>query len=200
MSFLPCFLLNILQKKKQMIRFVVPYSFNKRLFEAIDYEFSLVANPNDWICFLDGDTMFVLPDWGHQIKTYIDRYPDTGMFTCYASRCHYQPQIRRGTATENSDLLYHRGQAEKIYNELHGKVKDIDRRIAGHMMVIKKATWMRIREEVRRTASSKKILGVDTKISNALLKAGLKIRLMRGVYLVHYLRLKEGYKNSKHLL
>lgn len=45
----------------------------------------------------------------------------------------------------------------------------------------------------------KTILGVDTKISRAVLSAGMKIRLMRGIYILHYLRLKEGYDYKKHL-
>ncbi len=182
-----------------MIRFVIPYSFDKRLFEAIDYEFSLIANPNDWICFCDGDTAFLRSDFGHQIKRYVERYPDTGMFTSYASRCHYQVQVRKGTDMENPDILYHRQQAQKTFEELDGKVKEIDRRIAGHLMVIQKKTWLQIRDEVKKKASGKKILGVDTKISNSILAAGLKIRLMRGLYIFHYLRMAEGVGHKKHL-
>ncbi|MFW5831562.1 MAG: hypothetical protein ACOCVA_04875 [Prolixibacteraceae bacterium] len=182
-----------------MIRFVIPYSFDKRLFEAIDYEFGLTANPNHWICFCDGDTAFLRSDFGHQIKRYVEKYPDTGMFTSYASRCHYQAQVRKGTDMENDSILYHRQQAEKAFEELDGKVKEIDRRIAGHLMVIQKKTWLKIRKEVKKKTSGKKVLGVDTKISNAILTAGLKIRLMRGLYIFHYLRLAEGFDYKKHL-
>lgn len=182
-----------------MIWFFTPYSFNKKLLEAVEQCMNLVANPEDWVCLMDGDTMFVLPDWGHQIKTYTERYPDTGLFTCYASRCHYQEQIRKGTDSNNTDLMYHRQQAEIIHKELHGQVKEMNRRIAGHLMLIRKKTWTKIRDEVWRTGSDKNILGVDTKISNAVLKAGMKIRVMRGIYIVHYLRMKEGYNYKKHL-
>jgi GT2 family glycosyltransferase len=185
-----------------MIWFFTPYSFNKKLFEAYDACMNLIANPDDWVCFTDGDTAFLLPNFGHQVKTYTERYPDTGLFTCYASRCHYQEQIRRGTDTENRDILYHRNQAEAVYLQLNGTVKEMDRRIAGHLMVIQKKTWTLIRPEVARKVAEqqKQILGVDTKISNAILASGLKIRLMRGIYILHYLRLKEGYKHTNHLV
>lgn len=184
-----------------MIWFFAPYSFEKRLFEAYDSYMNLVSNENDWVCFLDGDTAFLLPNWGHQVKNYIDKFPDTGLFTCYASRCHYAAQKRRGTDEQNPNIIYHREQAGKIYNELNGKVKEMDRRIAGHLMVIQKRTWLQIRAEVKRMVEiqQKEILGVDTKISNAILKAKLKIRLMRGMYIFHYLRLSEGYSNDNHL-
>lgn len=185
-----------------MIWFFTPYSFNKKLFEAYDDYMHLVNDLEDWVCFTDGDTAFLLPNFGHQVKTYIDKYPDTGLFTCYASRCHYDVQTRKGADRENPDLLYHRRQAETIYHELNGTVKEIDRRIAGHLLVIQKKTWMLIRDEVARKVKEqhKQILGVDTKISNAILKAGFKIRLMRGMYILHYLRLGEGFDSNNHLL
>ncbi len=185
-----------------MIWFFTPYSFNKRLFDAFDQYINLVQDENDWVCFVDGDTAFLLPDFGHQIQTYIDKYPDTGLFTCYASRCHYEFQKRRGCDDTSPDILLHKFHAERIYDNLHGQVKEVTRRIAGHLMVIQKKTWFEIRPEVMRMVQKhdKRILGVDTKISNAVLKAGLKIRLMRGMYIFHYCRLKEGYNYSKHLL
>lgn len=181
-----------------MIWFFTPYSFEKKLFEAFDVYMNLIPD-SDWVCFLDGDTAFLLPDFGHQIHVYLEKYPDTGLFTCYASRCHYDIQVRRGTEMENPDVLYHRRQAEKIKNELNGQVKEVNRRIAGHLMVIQKRTWLLIRDEVSRTAASKNILGVDTKISNAILGMGLKIRLMRGLYIFHYLRMVEGFNSDNHL-
>jgi hypothetical protein len=66
-------------------------------------------------------------------------------------------------------------------------------------MVIKKETWLLIRDEVKRTTMDKNILGVDTKISYAILNHNLKIRLMRGLYIFHYLRLMEGLNSTKHL-
>jgi RNase P subunit RPR2 len=184
-----------------MIWFFTPYSFNQRLFDSMDKYMNLVSDENDWICFLDGDTAFLLPNFGHQIQTYITKFPDTGLFTCYASRCHYAFQKRKGCDENNPDILYHREQAETIYKSLHGEVKEVNRRVAGHLLVIQKKTWIKIRAEVKRMVAKqdKRILGVDTKISNAILSSGLKIRLMRGIYILHYLRLKEGYGHDKHL-
>jgi len=66
-------------------------------------------------------------------------------------------------------------------------------------MVIRKSIWDKILPLVRVTASEKRILGVDTKISNAILKTGLEIRLMRDIYLLHYYRLGEGFDYTKHI-
>jgi GT2 family glycosyltransferase len=80
------------------------------------------------------------------------------------------------------------------------QVDEVNRRIAGHLMVMRKKTWMLIRNEVIRTTATKMILGVDTKISNAIIAKGLKIRIMKGLYIFHYLRMKEGFDFKGHLL
>lgn len=183
-----------------MLYFFTPYSFNKKLFEAFDSYMNLVTDPNDWICFMDGDTAFLLPDFGHQIKSYIDAWPETGLFTCHASRCHYNCQKYIYADDSNTDILYHRLKAGEVYRQFNGQVTEINRRIAGHLMVIQKKTWLLVRQEVKETAAGKNILGVDTKISNAILRANLKIRLMKGIYLFHYLRLGEGINNTTHLI
>ena len=183
-----------------MLYFFTPYSFNKKLFEAFDSYMNLISDPNDWVCFMDGDTAFLLPDFGHQIEHYIKAWPETGLFTCYASRCHYNCQLYKYADAENTNIIYHRLKAEEVFRQFNGQVKEINRRIAGHLMVIQKKTWLMIRREVKETAADKNILGVDTKISNAILKTNLKIRLMKGIYIFHYLRLAEGINNTNHLI
>lgn len=183
-----------------MIWFFTPYSFEKKLLEAYDRYMSLIPSDDDWVCLMDGDTAFLRSDFGVAIKDYISASPDAGMFTCYASRCHYQVQTRRGTEMDNPSLAYHKRQADKIYKELHPQVKTVNRRIAGHLMVIRKGVWLEIRDKVFKTAADKNILGVDTKISRAILETGRDILLMRGIYILHYLRLNEGFNSKEHLL
>jgi GT2 family glycosyltransferase len=183
-----------------MIYFFTPYSFGKRLFEAFDEYMSLVNNSEDWVCFTDGDTAFLRSDFGHKIQEYIEKYPETGLFTSYASRCHYSFQVPPGAEPENPSILFHKTIAEKMNNDLQLQTEEINCRIAGHLMIIKKKTWLRIRMKVRIRCETKNILGVDTKISNEILNCGLKIRLMKGIYIFHYLRLAEGYDYKKHLM
>lgn len=182
-----------------MIWFFTPYAHDKRFANAIDRIFALINNPNDWVVLMDGDTAFLRPDFGNVIKRYTDELPDTGLFTCYASRCHYQCQVPVGVDMSNDSILYHRDIAD-IQSALNsGITQEITRKIAGHLMVIKKSTWIRIREEVLAKSSAKYILGIDTKISNAILERGLKIRLIRELYIFHYLRMKEGFDSDNHL-
>jgi len=174
-----------------MIYFSIPYSFTQRLFQAFDHEINRLPNDDDWIVMLDGDTAFLMPDFGHHVEYYVKKYPDTGLFTCYASRCHYECQRVPGADPENPDIRYHRKIAEQQSN-LIGQVEELDRRIAGHMMVIQKRVWKKIRPTVAEKTKEKHILGVDTKISNAIRAHGYKIRLMKSIYLLHYLRMNDG--------
>ncbi|MFA6482284.1 MAG: hypothetical protein WCW62_06890 [Bacteroidales bacterium] len=181
-----------------MIYFFTPYSFNFKLLAAITGCMDLLQ-PDDWAVIMDGDTMFLEPDFGHQILRHIEAHPDAGLFTCRASRCHYKIQQVPGADMLNDSILYHKGIADELKQESTGVSSTITRRIAGHLMVIRKSTWDIILPVVRITASEKQILGVDTKISNAILNAGLEIRLMKDIYLLHYCRLADGFDYTKHI-
>ena len=180
-----------------MLYFRIPYAFNKKLFEAIDHEFTLVQD-DDWICFTDGDTAFLYADFGHKIQEYINHFPGAGMLVCYA-RSHYECQRPPFLDMENDSLLYHKHIASVCRKEYSLDVQVLNRPISGHLMVIKKSIWLKIRPEVIRTALGKNILGVDTKISNALIKQGLPIILMGGLYVLHYLRFAEGLNYTEHI-
>lgn len=182
-----------------MIWYFTPYALDKNFLQEIERCFSIVPDDSDWVVLMDGDTAFLRPDFGHVIDRYTKQHPDTGLFTCYASRCHYQCQVPSFGNMAETSILFHKQIADRCASEHAGKVKEIDRRIAGHLMVIRKSTWLKIRNEVFSTARDKYILGVDTKISNALLRQGFKIRLMRELYLFHYLRMSEGFFYKKHL-
>jgi hypothetical protein len=183
-----------------MIYYFTPYATDKNFFAAIDAHMRLLSE-NDWACIRDGDTMFLQSDYGHILHGYINRYPDTGLFTCITNRCHYQCQHLDKTAFEERDIVWQKRIAERVFSDNSYKVKEVDRRIAGHLMMIKKSTWTKIRSEVESTvkAQGKQILGVDTKISKAILRNGLKIRIMEGFYLFHFLRLDKSIDDDSHL-
>ena len=183
---------------KKTFRILHPYALDKNYFKAIDEEMARL-NDEEWGVIMDLDTMPLRPEFGFQLQAYINKYPDTGMFTCYASRCHYQRQVRKGTQTDNPNILYHKKFADKTYHDLTLLIKKLDKRVAGHLMMIKKSTWNQIRDDVKKRTQSKKILGVDTQITYALITIGLEILLMRDIYLFHFLRMDKNYGYTRHL-
>jgi GT2 family glycosyltransferase len=184
-----------------MIHISIPYSYDKNFFEAIQTEFEKLSNPNDWLVIMDGDTMFLQPDFGCQLQDYINLYPKTGLFTCYASRCSYSYQVPQGVDQENPNVIYHKMISDKVRDLFHPQCEEIKTRIAGHLMMIQKKTWERIFPSLKARITSRKkaVLGVDTQITWAMIKAGYKVRLMKGVYIMHYFRLLEGRKDNTHL-
>jgi len=180
-----------------MIWFFTPYSFEKKMFEAWYRYMELVIDPGDWACMMDGDTAFLLPDFGHQVQKYIDLFPDTGLFTCYASRTANKDQLLNGVNSENTDLVFHRCQAEYCRENLFPRSKDIFKAY-GHLMVIQKKTWIKIRPLVKKYTQNSGLMDTDTAVSRAVRKINLKIKVMEGIYILHYYRLKD--KGRGHLL
>ena len=186
------------------VHYFSPFAVGKDFLKELDYYFGLLPGPNDWACFTDGDTMFVRSDFGNCIIDYINRYPETELFTCYASRCHYSIQVPVIGDLKNPSISFHKSVADELHYNFQPtqEIEIINRRIAGHLMLIRKSTWMKIRADVflQGRLRQKKILGVDTQISYSMLRAGFHIKLMKGIYLVHYLRFNEGIDNDKHLI
>ena len=182
-----------------MIWFFTPYDKEKKLINAINRYFDLVKFDDDWVVIMDGDTAFLNADFGDIIERYTKKYADTGMFTCYASRCHYKIQVPEGVNMFSDSILYHKTIATRQAVIGRNQVLEINRKIAGHLMVIRKGVWDRIKDEVFSKARGKNILGIDSKISYAVLEAGLTIRLMKELYIFHYCRLSEGFDYDEHL-
>lgn len=182
-----------------MIWFFTPYSFQKRMFEAWDQYMNLLTDPDDWACMMDGDIMLLQSDFGHHIQQYIDKYPDTGLFTCYSSRSRTRWMMPDQHLFSNLSIAEHKKLADRLYRGCHLKVKEINDRVTGHLMVIRKSTWTSIRDKVEVRCSGLKILSVDTVISTEILENKMLIRLMQGIYVMHYYRLLEGATYKKHL-
>jgi len=182
-----------------MLYFSTPYAFDQRLALAYDREFERLPSNDDWLCITDGDTAFLRADFGHHIQQYIDKYPATGLFSCYASRCHYKYLIPKDGNESSSDILFHKKIAESHAQNHTLAIKEINANIAGHLMVIQKKTWLSIRTQVLNRAVNETLEAVDTAISKAIIAARKQILLMRGIYIFHYCRLAEGYSYRRHL-
>lgn len=182
-------------ENKEILRLITtPYSFNGRLLEAYDSIFSMVSD-NDWVCFMDGDTAFLeMSDFGHKLQDYINLYPDTGMFTCYATRCHYERQRRRNVDMDQDSIKYYAKKSIEV-KQLHPQVKSMNRRVAGHLLMLKKSTWETVKPVLMEKAKNKKILGFDTQLSYSLIEKGYDIKVMRGILLFHYMRFLTGKNN-----
>lgn len=179
-----------------MIYYFKPFSSEKNLGKAYNHYMSLLPNDSDWGCLLDGDTMFLTPNYGNQLEIIINKYPNTGIFTCVTNRVGNLEQCYQNKISENSDILYHKQIADKLQKENFDKVKVLNKIISGHLMLIQKKTWNNIQfDEI-----PNKLLSIDNHFSYNILKSNKEILLMEGVYLFHYYRFLQGVKDKSHLL
>ena len=174
------------------IYYFTPFALDKNLGAAYNRYMELLPGDNDWACFIDGDAMFLTPDWGELISRVVAENPEAGMFTCYTNRVNNQQQLYRGRFNENSDITAHRNIAKVCRALATTRVKSLSRMISGVMMIVRKRTW-------RKFQFKDGLLGVDNDISKRLLNAGKPIYLIEGIYLLHYYRMAEGRKYTSHL-
>lgn len=181
-----------------MIWFFTPYSFKKKLFEAYDGYMQLITDENDWGCLMDGDMAFLQSDFGNELQEYIDKYPGTGLFICYSSRNPYGHQMKPGLNPESDSIKYIYSNTVKMRTDDHLKVVKQTKRVAGPLLLIKKATWTKYRAEIEKMTENANIQAIDSAISDVLSKHGETTLLMAGVQVYHYFR--QYSFTEKHIL
>jgi len=186
------------------IHYIIPYGIDGNYGKACNEECELIPD-GDWICIKDGDMLFLNDAWGHQFQNLVETYPNTGLFTTYASRTGNTEQLYKSELSENSDIRYHRQLALKLQKEEYLNVKQLIHFISGHVMLFSKKTWQEVggfpETLSEKTALKYKhnIASVDNRFSYKILKAGKIILLAEGIYVLHYYRLCEGRLHREHL-
>ena len=180
-----------------MVYFFTPYNLNKNLFEAYDTYANLIQNDEDWLCFMDGDTLFFQSNFGHLIDNATRQVPHAGLITCYASRIKTQAQVYSDKLYNCDSIKTHFDIAKALEIRNHENLSLLDTNIAGFMMVIRKATWLIIRNEVKEKCYNMKMLGVDYAISEAIRNHNFKTYRMNDLYMLHYYRMVEGNAQNR---
>lgn len=178
------------------IHFPIPYSFERKLFEAYDYEFSKIDNSEDWVCLMDADMLFFQSYFGHIIQNHVENNPNTGLFTCYTNQIGNPVQLYSAKAKRIDSAKYHFNIAKSLEKQNKGLSTLHRQRVAGFLMVIKKATWNAIRDDVAAKCQGQNILGVDYMIADVMNQRKYEIRRMEDLYVFHYRRLSESTKEK----
>lgn len=177
-----------------MIHVKIPFHLDKNLGRAYNEAFEDVGE-RDWVCLIDHDVLLLTPDTIPLMHEYTRSFPETGIFTCYASRIHplATDQLLGGKLSENTDIKFHTELADQ--QKRHGiTVTEIKHVISGFLMLVSKKTWHEIK-----FPETMKCLGVDNFYSQAIMDAGKKIYRMDSVYVWHTYRLQNGITNKDHL-
>lgn len=186
------------------VRYATPFSAHKDLGRAYNYAFKDVwedyYDNEHWLCVRDMDTLFLTPDAPNIIQAYVEKYPDTGIFTCYTNRISLasKAQLFNGVIDADDRISGHIKKAELLKNKYLPTLSatEIDTPISGFLMVINCRVWDKL-DGFKEGAGC---LGIDNDFSQRVLEAGYKILRMNSIYVWHTYRLLTGISNKKHLL
>lgn len=175
-----------------MIRVRTPFARDKNLANAYNSEFEHCPD-GDWLCFIDHDVAFLTPNAIEIMHEYVDKFPDTGLFTCFTNRIHplSQAQLFLGAPSNDFDVKNWAYRA-RIQSMSETKVTEIRACISGFLMLISKETWKEIKFR------GVGCLGVDSNFSHDILQAGKKIYRMDRIVVWHSYRL-ENIMDKTHL-
>lgn len=180
---------------KFSVHHYIPWDSNKNIGVSYNKMLSLVDD-DDWVCFLDGDAVHTSPFFGKRIEEVIVNNSNFSMFTCVTNRigCPYQVAQRVNQSTD--DQRYHRDFGENLWNANKTLVLDITnlQLFSGVLILINKNAWQKV-GGFKETG----MLGVDNDIHTKFKNAGLKVGLMKGIYVQHWYR-GGNINNKNHLL
>lgn len=176
------------------VHILKPYAIDKNLGRAYNEAMRMIPD-GDWACLMDYDTMFLTPDCGKILHEYAEKFPNTGMFTCFTNRIHplAADQLLKGVLINNTDVQYHLYLAEQQREKLYTVTK-LNKLVSGFLMMVNRSTWNDIQ-----FTNDMKCLGVDNDYCARLLDNGRSIVRMDGMYVWHTYRLKDGIQNKDHL-
>jgi len=180
---------------KYKIYHSIPWNSNKNIGQSYNDMMNLVDD-NDWVCFIDGDSVHTTHYFGIRIEQVIDNNPNYSLFTCLTNRIACKYQLAPNVDWKNDSQSYHRQIGENLWSKNTTSVVDITTNtpLSGVMILIKKLAWSRVGG-----FKQEKMLSVDNDIHTKFKNAGLKVGLMTGIYLQHWYR-GGDINNKKHLL
>jgi hypothetical protein len=171
--------------------FVTPYRLDKNLGKAYN---DIMRMSDETVCFIDGDTMFLTPDFGHLIDDYHRRFPET-VLTCRTNRIHPLSKQLDGKMDEECDvrkLLCKAEERKRLRTVTEIKPGEA---MSGLLMVVPKKVWHHV--PFKETGGC---LGVDSQFRKDLHSNGIKIYIMDGIFIFHQYRLIQGAGFKQHLI
>jgi len=172
-----------------------PYSTDRNLGRAYNEYMALIPE-GDAACFMDGDAMYLIPDWGHVIENYANTYPNA-ILTCWINRIH---ELAKGQNAGGPVWVDECLRDAVIRRELLYKATPITGSVSGTLLVIPKSIWQLypFSEVNTYRPGEPNLLGVDNEWTNRIRANGVQVLRMDGMLIYHQYRLLTGKKD--HLL
>lgn len=173
-----------------------PFSLDKNIGKAYnDFIKNLNAQDDDWIVMQDGDILYLTSDWGKRIYDALALDGDKfGLVSCYTNRLRAKHQLHKN---EFSYDLNVRNHYEIALNYQGEGIEEIKQYVAGFFMAFQYKTWKAVK------GFEENSVAFDSLFSMRVKELGLKIGLIRSLYVFHGYRLwtdVEPWNEKKHLL
>lgn len=186
-------------KKKELPKIVniQPWRTDKNLGLANNEEISK-CNDDDWIVLTDGDSCWVLPDWGTKIEQVIQDYGDKfDLIGCVVNRLGGLHQCYNNEFDTEVNGYKEWEKANECWDK-HGSLVEETTGIAGVCLIFKKSTWKKA------GGFREKTITADTEFCKSVRKSGGKIGLAKGLYRMHLYRIwekehKKAHESTAHL-
>ena len=181
-----------------MILDCIPYSTDKNLGRAYNEVMALVGD-DDHVCFRDGDTCWLTPDYGVHVAEYVRLHPKA-ILTCWTNRINDKAEQQAIGNRDHSDMKDMIKLALDFQQHLY-HVTPLHGFVSGFCMIIPKSVWNIHKfadAQVYEDRGPHNLLGVDNDFTNRVRAAGVPVLRMDGIYIWHTYRLLTNSKD--HLL
>lgn len=181
-----------------MIHYIIPWNSEKNIGKSYNSSMELVSD-EDYICFIDADACFTTHFFGKQLEDIVEKYPESGFFTCYTNRVGCPWQIYGDS--KSNDISYHREVGKNLYDNFYDSVTQIVdpvNALSGVLILISKKLWMDIGG-----FEEKGMLGIDNEFYFKAISQNKIIYRMDGVYVYHWYRggdFSRSIESKRHLL
>lgn len=182
------------QNMQPIIRYVIPFDTSKNIGVSYNEAFKGL-NEQDYVCFVDGDTIFLDSHFGLKIKQIIKEH-GINAATCMTNRVGCSWQVFSRINWFNENMLDHDRMTKECWEQFNTQVEDVtdNQLMSGVMILLKKETWLKMGK-----FKESGMLGIDNDFHQKLKDCGEKLWLMKGIYLYHKYRFGD-MTDKKHLL
>ena len=177
---------------------IVPYSTDKNLGKAYNEAMALIPD-EDTVCFRDGDTCWLTPDYGMILHHYAELHPNA-ILTCWTNRINEKAEQQYKGVRDINNMVEQCLIAEDVKKNLY-KTTLLHGFISGFCMVIPKHIWHQHKfseSQVYEDRGPHNLLGVDNDFTNRVRASGIPVLRMDGLYIWHTYRLLTNSK--EHLM
>jgi GT2 family glycosyltransferase len=169
------------------VHYIQPWRSDKNIGRANNEAIALLPD-GDWICLTDGDSQWLLPNWGELVEKVItERGQEYALIGCVTNRLAGLHQCYNGEFSEDFNILEHYNIAKKLWDTHRTSVIET-KSVAGMCMIFNKSTWEKTGKFRERSITA------DNEFNRQVAKIGGKICLAQGLYRFHSYRIWEAGK------